>query len=194
MPNFPAFISYVFVTTFTPGPNNIMSMSNASRYGLKKSLAFNYGVSLGFFIILMLSNLFSYSLYKLIPTIKPFMTLIGAGYIFYLAWKTFKSKPHQEVEESKRTNTFAKGALLQFVNPKGIIYGITLSSTFIVPYYKSIPILALFSIGLSIVALCSTVTWALFGSVFQKFMEKNYKLINTIMAGLLIYSGISLFL
>lgn len=194
MPNFTAFISYVFVTTFTPGPNNIMSMSNASRYGLKKSLGFNYGVSVGFFIILMLSNIFSYSLYKLIPTIKPFMTVIGASYIFYLAWKTFKSKPHKNMDESKRTNTFAKGILLQFVNPKGIIYGITLSSTFIVPYYKSILILVLFAISLSIIALISTITWALFGSVFQKFMNKNYKVINTIMAGLLVYSGISLFL
>ncbi|MDD4708424.1 MAG: lysine transporter LysE, partial [Firmicutes bacterium] len=35
MPNFTAFISYVLVTTFTPGPNTIMSMSNASRYGFK---------------------------------------------------------------------------------------------------------------------------------------------------------------
>ncbi|MDY0236239.1 MAG: LysE family transporter [Gudongella sp.] len=194
MPNFAAFISYVFVTTFTPGPNNIMSMSNASRYGLKNSLGFNYGVSVGFFIILMLSNIFSYSLYKLIPTIKPIMTIIGASYIFYLAWKTFQSKPHKEVDESKRTNTFIKGVLLQFVNPKGIIYGITLASTFIVPYYESIPILVLFAISLSLIALMSTITWALFGSVFQKFMEKNYKMINTIMAGLLIYSGISLFL
>lgn len=194
MPNFAAFISYVFVTTFTPGPNNIMSMSNASRYGLKNSLPFNYGVSLGFFIILMLGNLFTYSLYKIIPTIKPIMTIVGAGYIFYLAWKTFKSKPHKEVAESRKTNTFAKGALLQFLNPKVIIYGITLSSTFIAPYYKSIPLLGLFAFLLSMVALVSTIVWALFGSVFQKFMEKNYRIINTIMAGLLIYSGLSLFL
>jgi len=194
MPNFAAFISYVFVTTFTPGPNNIMSMSNASRYGLKKSLGFNYGVSIGFFIVLMLSNLFSYSLYELIPTIKPVMTVIGAAYIFYLAWKTYKSKPHNEVDESKRTNTFSKGILLQFVNPKAIIYGITLSATFIVPYYKSIPILALFAALLSVIALLSTVTWGLFGSVFQKLMEKNYKIINAVMAALLVYSGVSLFL
>jgi len=194
LPNFPAFISYVFITTFTPGPNNIMSMSNASRYGLKKSLAFNYGVSVGFFIILMLSNIFSYNLYKLIPTIKPIMTVIGAGYIFYLGWKTFNSKPSGYIGESKRTNTFPKGLLLQFVNPKGIIYGITLSSTFIVPYYNSIPILGLFAFVLSLIALTSTITWGLFGAIFQKFMEKNYRVINTILALLLFYSGISLFL
>lgn len=48
MPNFAAFISYALITTFTPGPNNIMSMSNASRYGFKKSIMFNVGVFLVF--------------------------------------------------------------------------------------------------------------------------------------------------
>lgn len=38
MHNLPAFLSYVIITTFTPGPNNIMAMSNSSRYGFKNSL------------------------------------------------------------------------------------------------------------------------------------------------------------
>lgn len=38
MPNLTAFISYVLITTFMPGPNNIMSMSIASSYGFKKVL------------------------------------------------------------------------------------------------------------------------------------------------------------
>ncbi|WP_312815044.1 hypothetical protein [Sedimentibacter sp.] len=42
MPNLSAFISYAFITSFTPGPNNIMSMTNATKYGFKKSLPFNF--------------------------------------------------------------------------------------------------------------------------------------------------------
>lgn len=38
------FLSYVFITAFTPGPNNIMSMSNASRLGFKKAFPFNLGI------------------------------------------------------------------------------------------------------------------------------------------------------
>ena len=70
MPNFAAFVSYVLITTFTPGPNNIMSMSNASRYGFKRSIMFNVGVFLGFFLIMALSALFSVALYGLIPSIN----------------------------------------------------------------------------------------------------------------------------
>jgi hypothetical protein len=96
MPNFAAFVSYVLITTFTPGPNNIMSMSNASRYGFKRSIMFNVGVFLGFFLIMALSALFSVALYGLIPSIKPVMTSIGAAYIMWLAWKTYSSNPQVE--------------------------------------------------------------------------------------------------
>ncbi len=194
MPNLTAFISYVLVTTFTPGPNNIMSMSNASRYGFKKSIFFNVGVFLGFFIINSLCSVFSMTLYKLIPSIKPFMTVIGAAYILWLAWKTYKSKPHSGDNNEKHTNTFLAGLLLQFVNPKGILFGITTASTFIVPYYKSVPILIIFSAFLAFVGFTATCCWSLFGSVFQRFIVKNNTVVNTIMALLLIYCAISLFL
>ena len=41
MLNIAAFSSYVLVTTFTPRPDNIMSMSNASRDGFINSIKFN---------------------------------------------------------------------------------------------------------------------------------------------------------
>ncbi|MGM0396819.1 MAG: LysE family transporter [Bacillota bacterium] len=196
MPNLTAFLSYVFITTFTPGPNNIMSMSNASRYGLKKSIHFNYGVYAGFFLVLVLSNLFSKTLFSFIPMIKPYMTFVGAAYITWLAWKTFKSRPPSEAssDEGKRTTTFSKGFLLQFVNPKGIIYGVTTASTFIVPYYSSPLVLMVFAFVMATLGFLSTVSWGLFGSVFQLFMSKHHKVVNTVMALLLIYTAISLFL
>jgi cysteine/O-acetylserine efflux protein len=76
--NIVAFSSYVLVTTFTPGPNNIMSMSNASHYGFKKSIKFNMGIFVGFFIIIALCSFFSIALYNLIPSIKPI--IVGAHF------------------------------------------------------------------------------------------------------------------
>ena len=193
MPNLTAFLSYVFITTFTPGPNNIMAMSNAGRYGFKKSIPFNTGVFFGFLIIMVLSSFLSVTLYNLIPSIKPIMTFIGAVYILWLAWKIYNSKPHTE-EKQSHTNTFIAGLLLQFVNVKVIIYCITIVSTFIVPYYKSYIALGLFSLFLPFVSFLSTCSWAMFGSVFQKFLVKNEKTVNIIMALLLIYSAVSFYL
>lgn len=194
MPNFAAFLSYVILTTFTPGPNNIMSMSNASRYGFRKSIKFNVGIFFGFFIIIALCSTFSVMLFNLIPSIKPIMTVIGAIYILWLAWKTYNSKPHGEGESEKTTNTFLSGLLLQFVNPKVILYGITTVSTFIVPYYRSVLMMAAFSAILAFVGFTATCCWALFGSVFQRILVKNDRVINIIMSLLLVYCALSLFL
>lgn len=193
MPNVAAFLSYVIITTFTPGPNNIMAMSNAGRYGFKKSIRFNAGVFFGFLIIMVLGSFLSVTLFNLIPAIKPLMTFIGASYILWLAWKTYKSKPHAE-DESKATNTFAAGILLQFVNVKVIIYCITIVSTFIVPYYKSIFVLSLFSLFLASVSFMSTCSWAMFGAIFQKFLFKNERTVNIIMALLLVYCALSFYI
>lgn len=194
MPNFAAFLSYVLLTTFTPGPNNIMSMSNASRYGFRKTLPFNLGILLGFFTIIALCSVFSVTLYKLIPSIKPVMTWVGAVYILWLAWKTFNSKPILDDPNKKDTNTFLIGFLLQFVNPKAILYGITIVSTFIVPYYKSGYIIAFFTLFLALIGFTATCSWSLFGSLFQKLLIKYSRIINTVMALLLVYCAVSLFL
>jgi threonine/homoserine/homoserine lactone efflux protein len=192
VPNAFAFISYVALTTFTPGPNNIMAMANASRHGLKRSMRFTLGVCAGFFLIVGLSIMFTIALYAAIPTIKPVMTVIGAGYILWLAYKTVTSSPHGE--KSSGESTFLSGMLLQFLNPKAILYGITAASTFIVPYYHAVPVLVGFAAALALVSLASTSLWALFGSVFQRFMATNHRAVGYVMGALLVYCAVSLFL
>jgi threonine/homoserine/homoserine lactone efflux protein len=192
MPNVFAFVSYVALTTFTPGPNNIMAMANASRHGLKRSLRFTSGVCAGFFLVMGLSIAFTIALYSAIPTIKPVMTVLGAAYILWLAWRTVTSSPHDD--RASGESTFLSGVLLQFLNPKAILFGITAASTFIVPYYRSVPVLVGFAAAMALFSLTATSCWALFGSVFQRFMATNHRLIGYIMGALLVYCAVSLFL
>lgn len=192
--NLSAFLSYAFITSFTPGPNNIMSMTNATKYGLKKSLPFNVGVFIGFFLIMIVCSFFSITLYNLIPSIKPYMTFIGAAYILWLAWKIYNSKPHSIDEDEKTVMGMWSAVILQFVNVKAIFYSFTILSTFIVPYYQSWYSLLVFSLLLALIGFASTCCWSLFGSVFQKLFTKNEKTVNIIMAMLLVYCAVSLFM
>ena len=194
MPNLTAFLSYVLIANFTPGANTIISMSNAGRYGFKKSIMFNVGVFFGVFTIFVLSSIFSVILYDYIPSIKSIMAYVGAAYILWLAWQIYKSNPQNDDKTQKCTNTLLSGLLLQFVNPSVIIYSLATVSTFIMPYYKSTFTLLYFSLILAFIGFLGTCCWALFGSIFQKFLIKNYKIVNIVMAVLLVYCSISLFL
>ncbi|ADL08858.1 LysE family transporter [Thermosediminibacter oceani] len=191
MPNLTAFLSYVFVTTFTPGPNNIMAMTNGNQFGFKKALNFILGVTTGFAIIMLLCNYLNLLLFNLMPKVGVFMKLLGSSYIIYLAIKILKSNSDENDSPRDSMSTFLNGMLMQFINPKVILYGITVTSNFIIPYYKSNTTLFLFSIFLAFVGFLSTSCWALFGAVFQKFLSEYRKPFNIAMALLLIYSAIS---
>ncbi len=97
-------------------------------------------------------------------------------------------------EDDKSLYKFKDGFALQFVNPKVILYGITIMSTFILPNYTSYIILVFVAVSLALVALLSTSTWGLCGATFHKLLKKHGKVVNIVMALLLVYTAVSLFL
>lgn len=193
MENIAAFAVYAIVTTFTPGPNNLMAMANASKHGFRRSMGFNLGVGAGFLVLLGVSVVFSAGLYRVLPMIKPFMLALGAGYMLWLAWHVWRSKPDEAGAERAQLGFFTATAL-QFINPKGVLYGVTLATTFLRPGVWSTPELVGIVIALSALGVAATSCWALGGSLFQRAMSRHAKVVNAIMALLLVYCAISLFL
>ncbi len=110
----------------------------------------------------------------------------------YLAIKIILSKDDDKNNDENRNNSFFMGMLLQFINPKGILYGITAIATFILPYHNSNFSLIMYSLFLAFVGFVSTFCWSLFGSVFQKFLSKYKSQFNIVMALLLMYSAVSI--
>jgi cysteine/O-acetylserine efflux protein len=189
--NFAAFFSYIFLTAFTPGPNNIMAMSLAGKYGFRESIRFNLGVFFGFLAVMTGCCAFTSLLYRFIPLLEPFMVYAGAGYILWLAWSIWRDNPRSG-KHNLETNSFLNGMILQFVNAKVILYGLTAMTTFILPNYKSYPALALFIFLLSLMGFLGTSCWALSGAAFNRFFSSHRKILNLSMALLLAYCAISL--
>ena len=185
-----AFISYVVTTTFTPGPNNLMAMSNGLHTGFKRTAKFLSGVFAGFFLVMLICGFVNFVLMSLLPSLRLWLNLLGAGYMLYLAFHIMTSKPHEE-EINQGLNTFKAGFSMQFINPKAILYGITVFSNFIIPNYQSPLSIMLFALFLATVGLIATSSWATFGVIFRTFFSKYARIINIIMGLLLIYSAIA---
>ena len=126
-----AFLTYAVITAATPGPNNIMSMSNAGRLGFRRALPFNFGIWVGFTIVMVLCTLFCTALSALIPAIRLPMLVLGAAYMLYLAWGTFRSS--DVIQEDHSREGFLSGLLLQFINPKIYLYCIMSMEAYILP-------------------------------------------------------------
>ncbi len=188
-----SFLTYAIITAVTPGPNNIMSMSNGIRKGFRGALPFNLGILTGFSLVMLLCTAFCSLLSSFIPRIKLPMLLAGACYMLYLAWETFRSSA--SVESSHSHDGFLPGLFLQFINPKIYIYCIMSMEAYILPYYAGQSLLLFgFALLLAFIGFVFTLLWSAFGSGFKWLFSRHARMVNTVMALLLVYCAFSLFL
>jgi len=189
--NISGFVSYVCLSAFTPGPNNIMSVSNSARVGLKRAMKFCFGCGFGALITMTACALFTSALKALVPTIMPYMRWVGAAYMLLLACIIARDRPHREKKNfNLQPENFTTGIVSQFVNIKVILYGITSLSSFILPYATHTYQVVLSVLFLATTCFAATSCWAVFGSLFQKLFEKHRKPMNIIMALLLVYCAV----
>ncbi len=188
-----SFISYALITAATPGPNNIMSMSNAANRGLRKGFPFQLGILSGFTLVILLCTFFCNALSEMIPKIKLPMMIAGALYMLWLAWNMLRSTGLLEDHHAK--GSYLSGLIFQFINPKLYLYCIVSLEAYILPYYHGQWVsLIFFALLLALFCFASNLCWAMFGTVFRALFSKYARITNTIMAALLVYCAVSLFL
>lgn len=186
------FLTYVFATAVTPGPNTLASMSNGGRLGFKRALPFNFGIWCGFSVVMLACTVLCGAVSALIPKIRLPMLVLGAGYMLYLAWKTWRSSSLTTGDHGG--GSFRDGLLLQFVNPKIYIYGIVSMESYVLPFYQGrTAVLAGFALLLAFIGFALTLCWSAFGSAFRLLFSKYARITNTVMALALVWCAVSLF-
>jgi cysteine/O-acetylserine efflux protein len=187
------FLIYVFVTTFTPGPNNITAAAMGMHYGYATALKCILGIVTGFFCVASICGFLTQTVILLFPKIENILRILGTGYMVWLAFTIIRA---HKISESgiKPSAAFRRGLILQLINPKGIIYAITVFSNFLVSIIDLYIELIAASMFLAFIAYLSTSLWALFGSSIKKYLQnKRIRLIfNISMAVLLLYSAASI--
>ena len=180
-----AFLVFTFITAFTPGPNNLLSLSTGIRRGFKGSISTLAGICAGFFCVMGACCTLIFSLSSVSATSVAAVRYAGCLYIVWLAWKIATQKPTDEARPSAGAD-FLKGFILQFVNVKIYIYGMTAYSGFILPYDDSALALGAGMVTLTAIGSAGTVCWALAGAVLQRFFKRHARVVNVVMALLLL--------
>ncbi len=185
--------SFVLITTFTPGPNNISSASMGILYGYKKTARYLSGIVAGFFLIMLLTGWISQTILSILPSFESALGIIGALYILYLAWHTLNAS-YSFDEEDQKLLGFTQGFILQLLNPKAIIYGLTVYSTFLADLVISPFYLLLSALLLAVVAFTAISTWTLFGAVIRTYLKQPIlkRGLNIALSLLLVYTAIEL--
>lgn len=186
-----SFLAYAFTTALTPGPNNFLTLNTVSRFGIKRSGPMMAGILCGIGVIMLITAILSSLLAAWIPQLSVIARYLGAAYILYLAYRLFTS-PAPSVDPTQKAPRFVTGLGLQFLNVKIILYAITSLNSFVLPMTSDPLIVASYALLLTSISGISLVIWAALGVALTRLMQKHYRIINTILALILLESAITL--
>ncbi|MED4554924.1 LysE family translocator [Lysinibacillus capsici] len=190
--NITSFLMYCFIITVTPGPTNIVILSTTQNYGMKRGLHFSYGSTIAFFILLVLSAFLNTLFSTWIPNVLFIMQVVGTAYMIYLAYQIYNMDT-TDASENKAGN-FSSGFLMQFLNPKVVLFTMTVIPSFVLPYYNSTVALSLSVVAITIIGFIAFLLWVLFGAIFKQFLQNHKKIVNVFMTICLVYAAIMIWI
>ena len=174
------FLIYCVINALTPGPGNILALNIVTNYGYKKGKTLFFGIFAGYYVVQILCAIFVYGVNSLLPNVMEVTKYIGAAYILWLAIHIVFSKP--STENAKQSASFLKGFMLQFVNMKIYMFGVTALTGYVVGYMSSFPALLFFELVIATIGTIATCTWIGLGVLIQKFYLRHFRVINIILA------------
>ena len=184
-----------FVAAYTPGPNNIVASYSGFNFGIKKTIPHIFGVTFGFTSVVFALAIGLVNIFKLFPIIQIILKYLGSLFLIYLAYKISFSKASKE-KQNENPISFLDTFIFQFLNPKGVLIGIIIVSTYVEygeNYLNYATQVVLFAF---IVSLSSITFWTFVGKYLRKFAtnEKFIKYFNYVMSVLLLLSIITFYI
>ena len=178
---------FMFVTSCSPGPNNVVASHSGFNHGIKKSIPLMFGVIFGFTTMLAVVNFGLINIFNIYPIIQKILIGTGTIFLIYLSYKISFSKSSNKKENLKPVN-FMETFLYQFLNPKGVIVAIIAVSTYIESGVNFMNY-SFWMLGVAFLfAIISIIFWTFLGKFMRKFAtnEKFIKWFNYVMSTLLL--------
>lgn len=190
MPSFLfALTAFAFVSSITPGPNNVMLMASGANFGLKRTIPHALGITIGFSVMILLVGLGVMALFDRWPALNMALKGMSIAYLLWLAWKIANAAgPSQGGDSLGRPMTFFEAALFQWVNPKA--WTMILSAIALYAPDRSMAAMLIIASIFGLVNLPTVSLWAIMGQGMQAWLSTPGRLraFNWTMAGLLLAS------
>lgn len=184
-----ALATFAFVSSITPGPNNLMLMSSGANFGFKLTIPHMLGVSLGFVLMVCLVGAGLIQIFDIYPITYQVLKVFSIIYLVYLAFKIATSKPiEDQTLNNSKPFSFLQAAMFQWVNPKAWTMALTAISVY--SPSKNMESILLVGIVFGAINLPSVGVWTVLGQQLKRFLTSDIKLriFNITMALLLIAS------
>lgn len=88
-----AFVAFAFVSSITPGPNNLMLLASGANFGLRRSVPHMLGIGVGFTVMIVLVGIGLMGLFDAVPVSYTVLKIVSLAYLVWLACKIATAAP-----------------------------------------------------------------------------------------------------
>jgi threonine/homoserine/homoserine lactone efflux protein len=179
----PGLIGMALAASFTPGPNNSMVASSGATHGLRATLPHILGITFGFPVMIFLVALGLGRIFQESETLRLALRLIGAAMLLWMAWRIANAVPPGTAGSKGKPFTAWQAAAFQWVNPKGWMAAIAVTTQFATPDQplgSAVTIAAVFAVA----GFGAAFSWAAFGQAIGRMLHTRARLraFNIVMA------------
>jgi threonine/homoserine/homoserine lactone efflux protein len=185
-----------FVTSITPGPNNMMLLASGLNFGVRRTLPHMFGISIGYVVLMLAAGLGLGEALREVPAAFLVLKAVGGVYMLWLAWHIARSAPPRELEgkasaasSGPRPMSFLGAVAFQWVNPKAWVIVVTAVATYVAPNNLVRDLIIVTGVC-GLINLPSVGVWAVFGASLRRLLRDPLwrRRFNVTMAALLVVS------
>lgn len=169
-----ALATFAFISTVTPGPNNLMLLASGAQYGYFKTLPHILGIVVGVAGLMVGTLMGLGALFSLFPILYSVLKVLGIGYLLWLAFK-IASAPTEELEvnnaSSKGPFKWWEGALFQLINPKAWMMALASVGTFSMPGDQYVVSGMAIVLAFSLIGFPCISMWAIAGAKIRVWLS-----------------------
>jgi threonine/homoserine/homoserine lactone efflux protein len=184
------FILAGFALAGSPGPSNLSLSAIGAAFGARKGLAFVAGIVAGLIVVMAITGTGAMAVVLAVPGATPVVLAAVALYFAYLAFRIATAPPLGESDPNLKKPSFAGGAFLSLVNPKGYAAFAALFSGFVLVPERPTVDLATKAAVLVVIITIASLVWLYGGTLLTRFFRdpRSSRILNVTMAILLLAS------
>jgi threonine/homoserine/homoserine lactone efflux protein len=183
-----ALILFAFVSSLTPGPNNLMLMTSGANFGFRRTIPHMFGITFGFTLMIVLVGLGLIQVFDAYPATHTILKVVSVAYLLYLAWKIANAAAPGQDASSTAPMTFLQAAAFQWVNPKA--WTMALTSISLYAPDKTARSIFLVAAIFGVINLPTVSSYTLLGQQMRRLLTSptRLRLFNWVMATSLVAS------
>ncbi|QHP56985.1 LysE family translocator [Pectobacterium carotovorum] len=172
------FLLFAFVASITPGPTNILILTNSQRHGVRNTLPAVVGACVAASAIVLISGAGAGEMLRQYPVVRQVMSWAGVLWLSWMSWQLFRAPAATLSGESHNRFTARTAALLQVINPKTWMMALAVVSLFAPAGEHALREVSIMALWFLIISMACLVCWAGLGKAVNRVFRTTVAMVR----------------